>query len=72
MLVLSRKVGDRVLIGEKIVVTVLRIGPNSIRLGIEAPADLNIQRDELSVGTYGGGYHEIEVPIQGPLLPALC
>lgn len=48
MLVLSRKVGERVLVGDKIVITVVRIGPNSVRLGFEAPRDMNIRREELT------------------------
>lgn len=47
MLVLSRKVGERVLVGDKVVVTIVRIGPNAVRLGIEAPRDMNIVREEL-------------------------
>ncbi|MEX0701917.1 MAG: carbon storage regulator [Planctomycetales bacterium] len=47
MLVLSRKPGERVMIGDDVVVTVVRIGPNNVRLGIEAPRDLNIVREEL-------------------------
>ena len=47
MLVLSRKPGERVLIGENVSVTIVRIGPNSVRLGIDAPRDLNIVREEL-------------------------
>ncbi len=47
MLVLSRKVGERVLVGDKVVITVVRIGPNAVRLGIEAPKDMNIVREEL-------------------------
>ena len=47
MLVLSRKPGERVLIGEDVCVTIGRIGPNSVRLGIEAPRDLSIIREEL-------------------------
>jgi carbon storage regulator len=47
MLVLSRKVGERVMVGDKVVVTVVRIGPNAVRLGIEAPKEMNIVRDEL-------------------------
>jgi carbon storage regulator len=47
MLVLSRKVGERVLVGDKVVITVVKIGPNAIRLGIEAPKDMNIVREEL-------------------------
>lgn len=47
MLVLSRKTGERIQIGDDVVVTVVRIGPNNVRLGIEAPRDKNIVRDEL-------------------------
>ena len=47
MLVLSRKPGERIMIGDNIVVTVVRIGPNNVRLGIDAPAELNIVREEL-------------------------
>jgi carbon storage regulator len=49
MLVLSRRVGERIQIGEGIVVTVLRSHGNSIRLGVEAPADVPIDREEISV-----------------------
>ncbi len=47
MLVLSRRVGERILIGENISVTVVRIAGGAVRLGIEAPGDLSIMRDEL-------------------------
>ena len=47
MLVLSRKPGERILIGDDIAVTVVRIGPNTVRLGIDAPRSMNIVRDEL-------------------------
>lgn len=47
MLVLSRKMGERILVGDDVVVTVVRIGPNSVRLGIEAPREMNIVREEL-------------------------
>lgn len=47
MLVLSRKPGERILIGDDIAVTVVRIGPNTVRLGIDAPKDKNIVREEL-------------------------
>ena len=48
MLVLSRKHGESILIGENIYLTVVRIGPNNVRLGIEAPRDVNIVRTELN------------------------
>lgn len=47
MLVLSRKPGERILIGPEITVTLVRVGPNNCRLGIEAPRDVSIVREEL-------------------------
>ena len=49
MLVLSRKPGERILIGGNITVTIVRIGPNNVRLGIEAPREMNIVREELCI-----------------------
>lgn len=48
MLVLSRKVNERIQVGKQITITVVRIGPNSVRIGIEAPPDLAIVREELN------------------------
>jgi carbon storage regulator CsrA len=47
MLVLSRKNGQRVLIGDQITITVVKIGNGGVRIGIEAPAELPIIREEL-------------------------
>ena len=47
MLVLSRKVGERIWIGEDISVTVVRITGGGVRIGIEAPAELPVVREEL-------------------------
>lgn len=47
MLVLSRKPGETIYIGEDISITIVRIGPNTVRVGIEAPRHINIHRDEL-------------------------
>jgi carbon storage regulator CsrA len=47
MLVLSRKVGEQILIGDGIVVTVNRIDGNRVSLGIQAPSDVRIIREEL-------------------------
>jgi len=49
MLVLSRKPGERILIGDNVAVTIVRIGPNTVRLGIEAPRNMNVVREELCV-----------------------
>lgn len=47
MLVLSRKIEERILVGDDIVVTVVRIGPNSVRIGIKAPKSMRVIREEL-------------------------
>jgi len=47
MLVLSRKVGESVMIGAGITVTVVRVDGESVRLGIAAPADIPVHRREV-------------------------
>jgi carbon storage regulator len=47
MLVLSRKESERIRLGDSIVVTVVRVAGDKVRLGIEAPADILVLRDEL-------------------------
>jgi carbon storage regulator len=48
MLVLSRKLGEKIVIGDNIVVTVVKIDRNQIRLGIEAPLDIPVYREEIA------------------------
>ena len=47
MLVLSRKETQRIRVGDSIWVTVVRVSGDKVRLGIEAPADVLVLRDEL-------------------------
>jgi carbon storage regulator len=47
MLVLSRKVGESILIGDDVEITIVEIRGNKIRLGIEAPRDVTVIRSEL-------------------------
>jgi carbon storage regulator len=47
MLVLSRKLGEKIVIGDNIVVTVVKIDRNQIRIGIEAPPDVPVYREEI-------------------------
>ena len=47
MLVLSRKVGQKILIGDNISITVVRIGQGGVRIGIEAPEEMEVVREEL-------------------------
>lgn len=50
MLVLSRKKNEVIRIGDEITITIVRIGPNTVRLGIDAPEHVNIVREELIPG----------------------
>lgn len=47
MLVLSRKESQRIKLGDSIVVTVVRLSGDKVRLGIEAPQDMLVLREEL-------------------------
>ena len=47
MLVLSRKVGERIWIGDEIAITVVRLTSGGVRIGIEAPKELAVVREEL-------------------------
>ncbi|MEK6235076.1 MAG: carbon storage regulator [Planctomycetales bacterium] len=47
MLVLGRKVGERVCIGGDVYVTVVSVGGSRVRLGFEAPREISIRREEL-------------------------
>ena len=65
MLVLSRKVGQRIVIGDNITLVVNRVAGNRVTLGIEAPDDVHIMRGELE-------HHqrEFEVPEEEAGVPA--
>lgn len=47
MLVLSRRVGERLVIGDDIVVTVIEVRSDGVRLGIDAPRDVRVHRAEV-------------------------
>lgn len=47
MLILTRKPGEKLYIGDKIIVTIVEIKGHQIRVGIDAPADLRIYREEI-------------------------
>ena len=57
MLVLSRKVGESVIIGGAVVVRVLEVRGRQARLGIEAPAEVAVVRGELQRAD-GAGPHD--------------
>lgn len=47
MLVLSRKLGQSFQVGDEIRITIVKIDRNSVRIGIEAPDQVQIQREEI-------------------------
>jgi carbon storage regulator len=47
MLVLSRKVNEKVMIGDGVIVTIVKIDRNQVRIGIEAPGNVPIYREEI-------------------------
>ena len=50
MLVLSRKLGQRFQVGQDVRVTIVKIDRNSVRIGIEAPDDVTVYREEIVPG----------------------
>lgn len=47
MLVLSRKPGQKIHIGENVVIEVMRVHGHSVRIAIDAPREVNVRRGEL-------------------------
>jgi carbon storage regulator len=66
MLILSRRPGDAILIDGGIRIVVLASGQRCVRLGIEAPAEVGIVREEIVSRTPDGG---VRVPVLNGLVP---
>jgi len=47
MLILTRRVGETVMIGDEVTVTVLGVKGNQVRLGVNAPKDIAVHREEI-------------------------
>lgn len=47
MLVLTRRIGEKLVIGRNIVVHVLQVQGERVRIGIEAPRDVSVNREEI-------------------------
>lgn len=59
MLVLSRKERQRICLGDNIVVTIVRVSGDNVRIGIEAPKEVRIVREEI----------EDRLPVHGAVAP---
>lgn len=55
MLVLSRKESQRIRLGDSIVITIVKISGDKVRVGIEAPSNVLVLRDELEAHDQASG-----------------
>lgn len=49
MLILNRKTGESIIIGEDIEITIVEVQENRVKIGIDAPRDVNILRKEIYI-----------------------
>jgi carbon storage regulator len=61
MLILTRRVGETLVIGDDVTVTVLSVRGNQVRIGVNAPKNVTVHREEI----YQRIQQEKDVPTQG-------
>jgi len=67
MLVLSRKEGERIVIGDNITLIVSKVNGNRVTIGIEAPRDVKVVRGELQMGAPA----DVQIESASPSTPSL-
>ena len=72
MLVLTRKLGERISIGQDVEIVVLRVSGNRVRLGIAAPPHVPIRRDDASARTDDKPVEALESGIGSDQPAGLC
>lgn len=64
MLTLTRKVGERIIVGDEIVIEVKEIRRNHVRIGVQAPDDVKIHREEVWERIHAGELEELTLPLR--------
>jgi carbon storage regulator len=68
MLILTRKVGEMIRIGDAVVIRVLEVRGSQVRLGVDAPTDVRIYREEVyraAQGAKADGGDDAPAPVNG-------
>ena len=68
MLVLTRRTSEKLVIGDNIVITIVRIDGGQVRVGIEAPREVSVRRAELKLGKLASNQAVSESAFPIPIL----
>ena len=65
MLVLTRRISEQLIIGENIVITIVRIDGGQVRVGIDAPREITVKRSELTTTSrdHSPGSSTFQMPV---------